>query len=481
MNVLHLQTMKEIHNETATIKTPKERLKFIDMARSIAILLMLEGHFIGCTLDNQEIYHNTQNTAYTIWNFIRGFTAPMFFTVTGVVFVYLLSMSKDVSFLKNKRVTIGFKRSLELLFWGYLLQVNLLHIGSYFKGEISNWVYAFHVLQCIGVGISLLLIIYGIYKFINRGSLATYYFIAGTLLFAFYPFFRHRDDIKILIEKVYAFEKRESSSITRTEYDDIKYLLYQLSDSELEAFNLYGVKTFFHKTRFSNLHQLSTLHSFNRKLLQVEVKQETGNGTFYPANAPQFIQNLFCGPYSVFPIIPWVAFTLYGGMVGSLLNKYQEHIKKTWFPLTFIGLGLALNLFGWTLFSSIDTFSKMIHFHDDLDFVNNAWLYGRIGQVLIVLGILMFIEKYFHIKESLFLKVGQNTLSIYILHVIILYGGLLGFGLKDYLAEKLTPLEAIFGAISFITFFVIYIKYIEVIEGGMANLKSKILGKKSVN
>ncbi len=467
--------MSENNNDTATVIVQKPRLKFIDMARSIAILLMLEGHFIGCTLDNQEVYHNTQNLAYTMWNFVRGFTAPMFFTVTGVVFVYLLSMSKDVSFSKNNRVKVGFKRSFELLFWGYMLQLNLMHFGSYFKGDISSWVVAFHVLQCIGLGISLLLLIYGLFKFINKGSLATYYFIAGTLLFSFYPFFQHREDVKVLIEKVDIFEKKDSFTLTRTEYDDIKYLLYQLSDDELETFKLNRVKTFFYKTKHSNLHQISILHSLNRNLLKVKVQSETGNNTFYPVKAPEFIQNLFQGPYSVFPIVPWVAFTLYGGMVGSLLNKYQIHIKRTWFPLTFISLGLALNLFGWTVFSAIDSFSKLIHFHDDLDFVNNAWLYGRIGQVLIVLGILMFIEKYFHIKDSLFLKVGQNTLSIYILHVMVLYGGLIGFGLKDFFAEKLTPLEAIFGAILFISTFVTYIKYIDQIENGMSRIKIKII------
>ena len=466
--------MSEINNDTIAVKAPKARLKFIDMARSIAILLMLEGHFIGCTLDNQEVYHNTGNVAFTMWNFVRGFTAPMFFTVTGVVFVYLLSMSKDVSYFKNNRVKAGFKRSLELVFWGYMLQVNLMHIGSYLKGDISDWVYAFHVLQCIGFGISALLLIYGLYKLINKGSLAMYYFIAGTILFSFYPFFRHREDTKVLIEKVDTFAKKESSTITMTEYNDIKYLLYQLSDNELDRHNLQAVKTFFYKTRYADLPQIITFHSLDRKLLKVDVIPETGNSTFYPLKAPQFLQNMFQGPFAVFPIVPWMAFTLYGGMVGSLLNRYQEHIRKTWFPLTFIGLGLALNLFGWTLFSSIDAIAKLTHFHDDLDFVNNAWLYGRIGQVLIVLGILMFIEKYFHIKDSLFLKVGQNTLSIYIIHVIILYGGLIGFGLKDWFSERLTPLQAILGAITFITTFVIFIKYIEVIEGGIDKIKAKI-------
>lgn len=467
--------MSEITENISVENKPKQRLKFIDMARSIAILLMLEGHFIGCTLAEQEMYHNTKNIYYNMWNFVRGFTAPMFFTVTGVVFIYLLTMSKDQSFLKNKRVKVGFKRSLELLFWGYLLQINIKHIGTYFTGKISSWVYAFHVLQSIGLGISILLIIYGLYKLINKGRLATYYFIAGTLLFSFYPFFKHQENIKVLIEKVDYFSKKDSETITRTEYNDIKYLLYQLSDKELEKHQLYGVKSFYQKTKFSNIHQIAALHSLNKNQLSVTVEKETGNGTFYPLNAPGFIQNLFRGEYSVFPIIPWLAFTLYGGMVGALLNRNQQHIQKTWFPLTFIGLGLILNLFGWTMFQALDSFSKMIHFHDDLDFVQNAWLYGRIGQVLIVLGILMFIEKYFHIKDSLFIKVGQNTLSIYIVHVVILYGGIIGIGLKDWFAQQLSPIQAILGATMFITTFIIFIKYIEAIRAFNSGVKNKIL------
>jgi len=467
--------MSEIIENNSVENKPKQRLKFIDMARSIAILLMLEGHFIGCTLANQEMYHNTKNIYYTMWNFVRGFTAPMFFTVTGVVFIYLLTMSKDENYFKNKRVKTGFKRSLELLFWGYMLQINVKHIGTYFTGNISSWVYAFHVLQCIGLGISVLLLIYGLFKLINKGRLATYYFIAGTLLFSFYPFFKHQENIKVLIEKVDHFSKEESESVTRTEYNDIKYLLYQLSDDELEKHQLFEVKSFFQKSKFSNLRQIAALHSLNRGQLNVKVEKETGNGTFYPANAPAIVQNLFRGEYSVFPIIPWLAFTLFGGMVGALLNRNQQHIQKTWFPLTFIGLGLILNLFGWTIFTAIDSFSKMINFHDDLDFVQNAWLFGRIGQVLIVLGILMFIEKYFKIKDSLFIKVGQNTLSIYIVHVVVLYGGIIGFGLKNWFSEALSPLQAILGAALFITTFVIFIKYIEVIRESIASVKSKII------
>lgn len=361
------------------VNPPRERLKFIDMARSMAILLMLEGHFIGLSLN--EAYKDENHPLYFCWNFIRGFTAPMFFTVTGVVFVYLLTNNMKAGYFSNRRVTKGFKRSLELIMWGYLLQLNLKNLPSYLRGEFSDWTMAFHVLQSIGVGIAFLLIIFGIFKLIRKGPLFLYYFVAATLLFSAYPYLKNLPE-----------------------------------------------------------------------------------GTYVLNGWPQIIQNTIKGPDSVFPIVPWVAFTLYGGMVGALLNRFYDYVRKFWFPAAFIMLGLILNLFGYSIFKFIDEVSQRIHFSDHLDFVYNAWLYGRLGQVLIVIGILMFIEKYFHIKESLFIKVGQNTLPIYIVHVIILYSGIFGIGLNHYIKDAFTPLQAILSALGFIAVFVIFVKYLEPIE-----------------
>jgi surface polysaccharide O-acyltransferase-like enzyme len=72
-----------------TVTPHKPRLKFIDMARSLAILLMLEGHFTGAALG--EEFRSDEFILYSIWHNIHGLTSPLFFTVTGVIFVYLLA------------------------------------------------------------------------------------------------------------------------------------------------------------------------------------------------------------------------------------------------------------------------------------------------------------------------------------------------------------------------------------------------------
>jgi uncharacterized membrane protein len=384
--------MQQEHSEI--IAKPKVRLKFIDMARSFAILLMLEGHFIEHTFSNFKpmiaLIKEKGTSGYLLfdwWYFMKGFTAPLFFVVTGVVFVYLLARNKEAGFAKNPRIHKGFRRALELLFWGYLLQLNLRYLTNTFNHE-HPWIYAFHVLQSIGVGIMFLLLIFGLYKLINKGPLYLYYFIAGTIVFCIYPSMKHVDD-----------------------------------------------------------------------------------GVFFPANAPQVIQNIIHGPRSVFAIIPWMAFTLYGGMVGALIIRFQDHVKKYWFSFTFIGVGILLTIFGRTVGLFLDDALELINL--DLNLVENSWLYGRMGQVFIFLGILVLIDRWIDFKGELFLKIGQNTLPIYIIHVVILYGGIFGLGLNQFMKHSLSGVEAIFGAALFIGFFVVFINYFEFFDGikkGVLNL-----------
>ncbi len=69
------------------------RLFFLDAVRAFAILMMLQGHFIDALL--QPIYRDKTKAIYNTWEYFRGITAPTFFTITGLVFVYLLLRAKS--------------------------------------------------------------------------------------------------------------------------------------------------------------------------------------------------------------------------------------------------------------------------------------------------------------------------------------------------------------------------------------------------
>ena len=70
-----------------------ERLYFIDIVRAFAILMMLQGHFIDTLLSIE--YRDISSTAFKIWSYFRGITAPTFFTISGLIFTYLLLKAKE--------------------------------------------------------------------------------------------------------------------------------------------------------------------------------------------------------------------------------------------------------------------------------------------------------------------------------------------------------------------------------------------------
>lgn len=350
-------------NQTVELPLAKKpRLMFIDMARSVAILLMLEGHFVDDSLMKE--FRDPSNNIYATWLYIRGFTSPIFLTVTGLVFMYLLLGKRNENYFENIRVKKGFKRAIELLFWGFILQY-----------------YAFHVLQCIGVGIFTTLVIFGIYKLIKVIPLWIYYFIAGTLLF---------------------------------------------------GFNLY-------------LDQLA-------------------EGELWPKNAPYVIQNMFHGPGSraIFPIVPWMGYTMYGAMLGCFLHDFKNQVQTWKAPIVSMTIGILLYAFSWQILTWIDT---LIGEPFTLRLTVLEWIYMRFGMVLIALSVLMIIEKLIgDIKQNLFLKIGQNTLTIYIVHMIVLYGSLTGLGLNRLFRNSLNPWQVTIGAIFFILTFVLFVKYLDQIK-----------------
>ncbi|MGB5376401.1 MAG: hypothetical protein WBN26_00295, partial [Muriicola sp.] len=71
----------------------------------------------------------------------------------------------------------------------------------------------------------------------------------------------------------------------------------------------------------------------------------------------------------------------------------------------------------------------------------------RLGDVLLVFAIFMIFRDF--LKQPTFLRIGQNTLSIYVIHFVILYGSLTGLGLYRFFDHALTPSMVIPGAVLF--------------------------------
>lgn len=371
------------------------RLQFIDMARSIAILLMLEGHFTGAALN--DAFRDSQYPLYSIWAAIHGLTKPLFFIVTGLVFTYLLLANKDHSFRENPRVKIGLKRVIQLLFWGYLIQLNLLGILKAIKYEISfnlEWLGAFHVLQSLALGILFIILIYGLYNLIKRGSILWYY-VGAALLAIFF-------------------------------HGELLYYIQQDQEALIGS----------------------------QQIAQ-----------YWPKKAPAFVQNMFYGKFSDFSFVTTLPLILMGSILGIIIRTYEKYVREFWFALILIVAGLILKIFANNLMWLVDTVFDLLNMSLISHFQIAHYSVARFGEVSMVIGLLIWIEKYATSRSPLFLKIGQNTFAIYVVHIIILYGGIFGIGLKPRVFDhNLHPFYAALISLAALLFFALFTKYIEPLE-----------------
>ena len=328
------------------------RLFFIDVMRAWAILMMLQGHFVDGLLDNA--FRDPNNIVYQTWLYFRGITAPVFFTVSGFIFTYLLVRSPQLGW-ENPRVKKGIKRGLQLLFIGYLLRMNLFGL---LQGELYEGFYLVDVLHCIGLSI---LAIVGIYLFsANRKPwLMPFVLVMITLvLFLFEPLYKQWD--------------------------------------------------------------LSFL--------------------------PNAIANYFSKANgSVFTIFPWLGYATIGAFLSLLFTKYKEN--KNLYPAAII---TAIVFGSILLFYSSEAFLGMYRLTGIELFQlieQNNYLFIRLGDVLLVFAMFMLVRKF--LQQKTLLKIGASTLSIYVIHFIILYGSFTGLGLYRFFHHELPPILIVPGAILF--------------------------------
>lgn len=156
---------------------PIQRLYFLDALRAFAILMMLQGHFISGILD--PIYINSDNYLYSFWLYCRGFTGPVFFTVTGWV-VYFLLLKNPIQGFDNPRIKKGLKRGIELILWGYLLRLNLPML---IQGELNHSFLMPDVLQIIGLGLIFTVTTYALFSYLKKG--VALFFLGITLIIFF--------------------------------------------------------------------------------------------------------------------------------------------------------------------------------------------------------------------------------------------------------------------------------------------------------
>ena len=367
------------------MKQTTSRLIFIDIIRAFAICMMLEGHFIDGLLAPE--YRDENNLFYATWHYIRGMTAPVFFTVSGFIFTYLLIKEQNPAKMgwNHVRVQKGVRRGINLIIIAYLLRANILNLFT--PGYTDMNVRRVDVLHCIGLSL-LFLIAFYLLTYRRKNRLRMSIMLLGTTFVAFF------------FEPIYS------------------HLTYEYLPMALANY-------------------------FTKE-----------NG-------------------SVFTIFPWFGYASLGGFMGFLFYKNREnpHLYRNMI-IWYIFLGVILITFPYWMGKIADT----LQIHSLQLIAHGDYLIKRIGNVLLFFALFMILR---HVITSPTLqKIGQNTLSIYVIHYIILYGSFTGMGLYRYFHDQLTPWQAIIGAILFVivTIFItfLYMRKEALIDEKIDSIKAKI-------
>ena len=161
---------------------------------------------------------------------------------------------------------------------------------------------------------------------------------------------------------------------------------------------------------------------------------------------PVIIANFFTKAYgSVFALFPWFGYVSMGGFLASLFLKYKD---RAYFydrlPITLAVIGLMLLFLSTPLLLTLGTVTGIELFTVSGGF---NYLFTRLGDVFLLFSIFVYARKI--LNHSVFIKIGSVTLSIYIIHHIVLYGSWFHTGLTRWFYHSLNFTEAIFGALAF--------------------------------
>lgn len=351
----------------------KKRILFIDLLRALAVVMMVEGHTVDLLL--ADSYRAYDSLYYNLWNFVRGFTAPIFLFSTGTVFAYLFYSAKR-PFARNPRVIKGIKRFFLLLGLGYLLRWPAPHLSSIGEVTASQWqgFFTVDILQLIAVGLLLIMVL----AFLSEALAVRPMLIfapCAFIIFAAHPI---------------------------------------VANIDWKAF------------------------------LPIPIA-----GYFYQ------------GTGSLFPLTPWAGFVVCGAVAGTYLADNPAAFRNIRFSYALFLLGLsfaALSFIGDRIEMFICTESALGARSPNLSIF-------RLGMVLLLNSIISFVAIKIENMPPLIIQVGRNSLFVYIVHLVILYGSPWSAGLNGSLARKLNLPTTILATAVMLSSMVAMVYSIYVIKG----------------
>lgn len=397
--------------------------------RFIALVMMLQGHTVYQLLDSG--IRNGESATIAFWLYLRGYTAPVFMTVSGMVFTYLLVLAVKKSGNLGLRLKNGLTRVLTLLFWGYLLRMPF----EWLKGNMSQMRLdvglSVDVLHLIAFGLlSIIVVFLACRPLLQRGCehVAAIFFLLFLSAAQFSPLVSdwsfHRgvepvfsvSGLGVVVEGNAEGKKgifirevipgSEAAALGLVAGDVITRIGKQPIErieslSHVEALQVYGKPSPIQVQRGDEFLELKW--NYNRPL------QALPNAWSFWLNR----QPAPSGVASLFSIFPWAGYLMFGAGFGALLAgmSLRNSIPRRLDLIFFI---IGASFIAWSEVAS--SFGRIW-----LGGGDSSILFLRIGGVMLLASVTVFASHWIKKLPSLVIQMSRNSLWLYIGHLFILY------------------------------------------------------------
>ncbi|MBL7974974.1 MAG: DUF1624 domain-containing protein [Candidatus Kapabacteria bacterium] len=320
------------HKEPTTSTPSTSRLVLLDAVKILAMIMMMQGHTLDGLVRPTEL--DIYNLPWSIWHLMRGFTAPVFLTVSGMLFAITLKRNDQGQISK----LLAWKRvrwALILMVIGYLMVFPANNIIHLFWVNADGWKMFFqtNILQLNAV--TLALVTLTAYKTYSNKTL-------GIVSFA----------IAMFITLV---------------------------------------------TPFVNM----SVNWFN----------------FLPEGIAAFLSYAHG---SIFPIFPFSSYMFFGVAAGTVLQRVPKEERFSYLKRNSWKVGLTLASIGGALAYGL----PYIPLYPPHDFLlsSPATVFLRTAFVFFMISAVAVIYPIFRKQENTVALFGKQSLVIYVVHLVLLFG-----------------------------------------------------------
>lgn len=151
---------------------------------------------------------------------------------------------------------------------------------------------------------------------------------------------------------------------------------------------------------------------------------------------------------SWFPIFPWAGYILFGVVFSSLYLNAKEHQHA-------VALMQKVLVFGvLAIIVSVMVTHFPMNLYPEHDFwkTNPIVIFARLAFVLVITSSIFFADQTYKIRTQIPQIMGRESLFIYVLHLVIIYGSVVNDGLHQYFSKQFTIAQSTFSAIGILLF-----------------------------